>query len=152
MRAFTLALAALTMLGTPAATIAPALADGIERPAAPAPARPRPRPRPAEPAPAPPPVIRESEPVPLAPPPAPPPVVSNELRLSDAFFMTPLSGGVGMGIGEGAVYGGGRVIITGGGATFSGAGRDLSAFRSHTHSHGGGSHHGGGGGGSCRRC
>jgi hypothetical protein len=39
MRAFTLALAALTILGAPAVTIAPALADGIERPAAPAPAR-----------------------------------------------------------------------------------------------------------------
>jgi hypothetical protein len=81
-------------------------------------------------------------------------VASNEVRLSDAFFMTPLSGGVGMGIGEGAVYGGGRVIISGGGATFSGAGRDLSMFRSrsHSHSHGGGTHHGGGGGGSCRSC
>ena len=154
MRAFTLALAAMTLLGAPAATIAPALADGIERPAAPAPARPRPRPRPVEPAPAPapPPVIRESEPIPLAPP-APAPVVSNEIRLSDAFFLTSLSGGVGAGVGEGGVYGGGRVIISGGGATFSGAGRDLSMFRSHSssHSHGGGSHHGGGGG-SCRRC
>jgi len=154
MRAMSIALAALTLLATPVMATAPAFADGVERPAAPSPARQRPRPpRPADPAPPPPPAITESRPVPLLPPapPPPPPPVSNEMRLSDAFFMTGLAGGVGAGVGETVVYGGGRLIIRGGGAAFSGAGRDLSMFRSHRHSHGhGGPHHGGGG--ACRRC
>jgi hypothetical protein len=140
MRAMTMALATLAMLGAPVLTAAPALADGIERPRVERPA-PRPRPRPAPRVEAPPPVVRESPPVPLfvpAPPPAPP---SREVHLSDGFFMTPLSGGVGFGIDGGSYGGGGSVTISQGGPQFSGAGRDLSAYRISRRGGGGGGHH-----------
>jgi hypothetical protein len=142
MRAMTLALAALAMVGAPVFSATPALADGIERPRTERPA-PRPRPRPAPPVeqPAPPPVYREGPAQPLYVP-APPPAPSNEIHLSDGFFMTPLAGGVGRDIGGGAFAYASARVSGHGGATFSGAGRDLSAYRSH----------GGHTGGSCRRC
>jgi hypothetical protein len=142
MRAMTLALAALAMVSAPVFTAAPALADGIERPRTERPApRPRPRPAPRVEEPAPPPVIRESAPQPIYVP-APPSPPSNEVHLSDGFFMTPLAGGVGHDLGGGSYASASARVSIGGGPTFSGAGRDLSGYRSS----------GGHSGGSCRRC
>ena len=117
MRAMTLAIAAAFAFGAGAVTTAPAFADGIEQPR-PAPrARPAPRPQPQS---APPPrVIEESAPV---------PVIQQRVeedrgvRLTDAFFMGPLTGGVGVNINSDAVGGGSAIAIAGGGhARFSGA-------------------------------
>jgi hypothetical protein len=90
----------------------------------------------------PPAVIYLPEPIPQGP---------ETVRLSDGFFAGPLTGGVGVGIGDGAVGGGGRLVVIAGGTagSFSVAAVPPGGFIYGRNSGGGGCG-GGRGGQHCR--